>query len=143
MARIGRPVSRVAEYVRGAYAQNAALATTTMRRLNVRVLGIGQEQRAQRLDTLELCFVVGAALVLTVVASHLRSTYLNNYVRLGNAILHGHLWIDWPGRIIDAVEYHGQHYGVDGPFPVVFVFPSILAMVTKANQTPGCYGCGR
>jgi hypothetical protein len=140
MARIGRPVSRVAEYVRGAYAQNAALATTTMRRLNVRVLGIGQEQRAQRLDTLELCFVVGAALVLTVVASHLRSTYLNNYVRLGNAILHGHLWIDWPGRIIDAVEYHGQHYGVDGPFPVVFVFPSILAMVTKANQTPGAAG---
>jgi hypothetical protein len=127
MARNGRLLSRV---------------TAPIRRLISRALGAGEEVRTRRLETLELCLVVGAALGLTLFASHLRSTYLNNYVRLGVAILHGHLWIDWPGRIIDAVEYHGQHYGVDGPFPVLFVLPAVLVAVTRADQTPEAFAVG-
>jgi hypothetical protein len=79
--------------------------------------------------------VIGLALIAIGVASHLRSTSYNNYARLAYSILHGHLWIDWPGRIIDAAEYHGQHYGVDGPFPVIFVLPLALLFGESANQT--------
>lgn len=89
------------------------------------------------LDSLEFegIAVVAAALVLSLLASHLRSTNFNNYVRLADAILHGHLWIDWPGRWLDAVEYNGQHYGIDGPFPVVLLLPVVILFGTDANQT--------
>lgn len=83
----------------------------------------------------DIVVVIGLALIAIAVASHLRSTSYNNYGRLAYSILHGHLWIDWPGRIIDAAEYHGQHYGVDGPFPVVFVLPLALLYGASANQT--------
>lgn len=83
----------------------------------------------------DVVVVIGLALIAIAVASHLRSTSYNNYARLAYSILHGHLWIDWPGRIIDAAEYHGQHYGVDGPFPVVFVLPLALFYGESANQT--------
>src|SRR5579863_8355126 len=75
------------------------------------------------------------SLVAIFVASHFRSTTYNNYVRLGDGILHGHLWIEWPGRIIDAAEYQGHHYGVDGPFPVLFVLPFVFFKGLQANQT--------
>jgi hypothetical protein len=75
------------------------------------------------------------ALVAIAVASHLRSTTYDNYSRLAYSMLHGHLWIDWPGRIIDAVEYHGRHYGVDGPLPALFVLPLAVFYGENANQT--------
>jgi hypothetical protein len=72
---------------------------------------------------------------LIAVASHFRSTTYNNYARLAYSILHGHLWIDWPGRIIDAATYQGHHYSVDAPFPVLFVLPLALFYGEAANQT--------
>jgi hypothetical protein len=83
----------------------------------------------------DVLVVVALALIVIAVASHLRSTSYDNYTRLAYSILHGHLWIDWPGRIIDAAEYNGRHYGVDGPFPVVFVLPLALFYGESANQT--------
>jgi hypothetical protein len=96
---------------------------------------------------LECALIALAALVLCCAASHSanagpwwvpRSTFYNNYVRLADSILHGHLDIDWPGRTIDAAEYHGKHYGVDGPFPVVFVLPLvwIYQLVPHWSWTP-------
>jgi hypothetical protein len=79
--------------------------------------------------------VTALALVAIGFASHLRSTSYNNYSRLAFSILHGHLWINWPGRIIDAAEYHGLHYSVDAPFPVLFVLPLALFYGEAANQT--------
>ena len=75
------------------------------------------------------------AFIAIAVASHFRSTTYNNYSRLAYSILHGHLWIDWPGRIIDAAEYHGRRYSVDAPFPAVFVLPLALFWGEAANQT--------
>jgi hypothetical protein len=75
------------------------------------------------------------ALIAIAVASHLRSTTYDNYARLAYSILHGHLWIDWPGRIIDAAEYNGQHYGVDAPLPALFVLPLALFFGQSANET--------
>ncbi len=79
--------------------------------------------------------VVIVTTVLLLVAAHGRSTYSNNYVLLGDAIRHGHLWIDWPGRIIDAALWRGHRYVIDGPFPVLFVLPLVAIFGPAANQT--------
>ncbi len=73
--------------------------------------------------------------VVILASSHLRSTQQNNYVRVAYAWLHGRMWIDWPGRWMDAVLYNGQHYGVDGPVPAIFMLPWVAIWGNDANQT--------
>jgi hypothetical protein len=73
--------------------------------------------------------------VVILISSHLRSTQQNNYVRVAYAWLHGRMWIDWPGRWMDAVQYNGHYYGVDGPVPALFMLPSVLIWGNDANQT--------
>jgi hypothetical protein len=84
---------------------------------------------------LEGVLVAACALTLCCVAAHGRSTYSNNYVLLADAIEHGHLWIDWPGRIIDAAAWNGRHFVIDGPFPALFLLPLVAVWGTAANQT--------
>jgi len=73
--------------------------------------------------------------VVILISSHLRSTQQNNYVRVAYAWLHGRMWIDWPGRWMDAVQYNGHYYGVDGPVPALFMLPSVAIWGNAANQT--------
>ncbi len=75
------------------------------------------------------------AFLVILVSSHLRSTHQNNYVRVADAWLHGRMWIDWPGRWMDAVQYNGHYYGVDGPVPALFMLPLVAIWGTAANQT--------
>jgi hypothetical protein len=79
--------------------------------------------------------VVVVALAILLFSSHLRSTAFNNYVRFADSLRHGHFWIDYPGRWLDAVEYKGQHYGVDAPFPALICFPFVLIWGAQTNQT--------
>ncbi len=83
----------------------------------------------------ELIVVVALASLVALFSSHFRSTQFNNYVRLADAILHGHLWIDWPGRWLDAALYHGRYYVVDAPFPALVMLPFVLLYGDDANQT--------
>jgi hypothetical protein len=80
---------------------------------------------------------VAAAISFVVIlaSSHVRSTQQNNYVRVAYAWLHGHTWFDWPGRWMDAVEYNGHHYGIDGPVPALFMLPLVAIWGNAANQT--------
>ena len=81
-------------------------------------------------------FIVAAvALVLTLLASHLRSTPYNNYVLFANALLHGRLWIDWPGPYIDAVLWNGHRYIVNDPLPGLLMLPFVAIWGVAANQT--------
>lgn len=73
--------------------------------------------------------------LVILASSHLRSTHQNNYVRVADAWLHGRMWIDWPGRWMDAVQYNGHYYGVDGPVPALFMVPLVAIWGTAANQT--------
>lgn len=73
--------------------------------------------------------------LVILASSHLRSTVQNNYVRVAYAWLHGHMWIDWPGIWMDAIEYHGHNYGVDGPVPAIFMLPLVAIWGNAANQT--------
>ncbi len=76
-----------------------------------------------------------AAFVLTLIFSHLRSTPYDNYTLFAYALLHGRLWIDWPGPYIDAVLWHGHRYIVNDPLPGLFMLPLVALFSTSANQT--------
>jgi peptidoglycan/LPS O-acetylase OafA/YrhL len=83
----------------------------------------------------ELIAVVLLAYIVGLLSSHFRSTDFNNYTRLADAMRHGHMWIDYPGRWLDAIEYQGKHYVVDGPFPALLMFPTVFIYGAQANQT--------
>jgi hypothetical protein len=83
----------------------------------------------------ELIAVVAVAFVVALLSSHFRSTMFNNYVRLADAMRHGHLWIDYPGRWMDAALYNGKYYTVDAPFPALVMLPFVLLFGATANQT--------
>jgi hypothetical protein len=73
--------------------------------------------------------------ILIVISTGLRSTPYNNYSLLADAIVHGRLWIDWPGPAIDALQYHGRYYVIEAPAPALFLVPAALFFGSHANQT--------
>jgi hypothetical protein len=64
--------------------------------------------------------------------------YYDNFVRLAYAFVHGRLWIDWPGPAIEALEYNGQHYVIEGPVPALLCIPFVLLYGLGANQAVVC-----
>ncbi|MGB8267497.1 MAG: hypothetical protein WCE44_14305 [Candidatus Velthaea sp.] len=74
-------------------------------------------------------------LVLCLLFAHGRSTPYNNYTLFAQALLHGHLWIEWPGNYIDAVAFEGHRYIVNDPVPGFFMLPFVAIWGTAANQT--------
>jgi hypothetical protein len=80
--------------------------------------------------------VVGAcAFIITMLFAHGRSTPYNNYVLFADALLHGHLWIQWPGEYIDAVLFEGHRYIVNDPVPGLLLLPLVAIYHEAANQT--------
>ncbi|MBV8066433.1 MAG: hypothetical protein JO113_00545 [Candidatus Eremiobacteraeota bacterium] len=75
------------------------------------------------------------AFAVTVLLSHLRSTPYNNFVLLAQAFLHGRAWIDWPGPYIDALQYGGRYYVIEGPLPAILLLPFVAVFGGQANQT--------
>ncbi len=81
-------------------------------------------------------FVVAiVVLIATWIFTHGRSTPYNNYVLFADALLHGHLWINWPGSYIDAVLWNSHRYIVNDPLPGVLLMPFVAIFGTAANQT--------
>jgi hypothetical protein len=77
-----------------------------------------------------------AGFVITLAASHFRSTPYDNYVLFADALAHGRLWIEWPGPYIDAVlGPDGHRYIVNDPLPALFMLPAVLLAGKAANQT--------
>lgn len=74
------------------------------------------------------------AFVAIALVAHGRSTPYNNFVLLAQAFLHGRTWIDWPGPYIDALQYNGQHYIIEGPAPALLLLP-FVAIFGAVNQT--------
>ena len=75
------------------------------------------------------------AFVIALVAAHGRSTPYNNYTLFASALLHGRLWIDWPGAYIDAVAWNGHRYIVNDPLPGLLMIPLVAIFGLAANQT--------
>ena len=81
-------------------------------------------------------FVAGlVAFVVCAILGHLHPTLYNNYVLLADAMRHGHLWIDWPGPYIDAVEFEGRRYSIEAPMPALLMLPAVMLWGTAVNQT--------
>ncbi len=76
-----------------------------------------------------------AGFVISAAFAHGRSTPYNNYVLFADALLHGRIWIDWPGSYIDAVLFDGRRYIVNDPLPGVLLLPFVAVWHTAANQT--------
>jgi hypothetical protein len=72
---------------------------------------------------------------ITLAFAHGRSTPYNNYVLFANALLHGRIWIDWPGPYIDAVLFEGHRYIVNDPLPGILLLPLVAVWHLSANQT--------
>lgn len=75
------------------------------------------------------------AFAVTALISHLRPTPYNNFVLLAQALLHGRTWIDWPGPYIDALQYAGRYYVIEGPLPAILMLPLVAVFGVHANQT--------
>jgi hypothetical protein len=73
--------------------------------------------------------------VLLALVSQLKETPYNNYVLLADALLHHHVWIDWPGDYIDALNFGGLHYVIEAPMPALLLLPWVALSGTSANQT--------
>jgi hypothetical protein len=69
------------------------------------------------------------------VVSHLRAGIFNNYAILAEAFLHGHIAIDHPKPWIDAVNYAGKYYIIEGPLPALLMMPFVALYGASANQT--------
>jgi hypothetical protein len=86
--------------------------------------------------TLVRAWVVGfVGFAITAAFAHGRSTPYNNYVLFADALLHGRIWIDWPGSYIDAVLFEGHRYIVNDPVPGVLLVPLVAIWHLSANQT--------
>jgi hypothetical protein len=75
-----------------------------------------------------------AAFLALAVAGGLTTTPYDNYVRLANALVHGHVWIDWPGPCSDALAYRGRHYVIEAPFPAILMLPAAMLWGADVNQ---------
>jgi hypothetical protein len=75
------------------------------------------------------------AFALTALISHFRPTPYNNFVLLAQALLQGHVWIDWPGSYIDALQYGGHYYVIEAPLPAILLLPLVAIFGAQANQT--------
>ncbi len=76
-----------------------------------------------------------AGFLITLAFAHGRSTPYDNYVLFADALLHGRIWIDWPGAYIDAVLFEGHRYIVNDPVPGLLLLPLVAVAHTAANQT--------
>jgi hypothetical protein len=81
------------------------------------------------------CVAGLAGFAIAFAFSHGRSTPYNNYVLFADALLHGRLWIDWPGPSIDAVLFEGHRYIVNDPLPGLLMLPLVAIWHLWANQT--------
>jgi hypothetical protein len=86
-------------------------------------------------DTLRAWVVGLVGFAITAAFAHGRSTPYNNYVRFADALLHGRIWIDWPGPYIDAVLFDGHRYIVNDPIPGLLLLPFVAVWHLAANQT--------
>lgn len=76
-----------------------------------------------------------AAVAVTLVASHFRSTPYDNDVYLAQAFLQGHAWIVAPPVTIDALPYAGKYFVIEGPAPAVLLMPFVAIFGLQANET--------
>lgn len=59
---------------------------------------------------------------------------VNQYIRLADAWLHGHVDIQNPPHAVEAAEYKGHYYVYHPPAPAVFLLPGVALFGLDFNQ---------
>ncbi len=86
--------------------------------------------------TVRRAWIVGiVGFGITALFAHGRSTPYNNYVLFADALLHGRIWIAWPGDYIDAVLFENHRYIVNDPVPGLLLVPFAAIWHLGTNQT--------
>ncbi len=80
--------------------------------------------------------IVGFAVFAYAAAfGRFRRTAFENYTYLGDAFVHGHLWIVPPGPFMSAVPWNGHFYVIEPVFPGLLMMPFTLFLGLAANET--------
>ena len=79
-------------------------------------------------------FIFIISLIIYLISTGFRDTLYNNHVLLANAWLHGHLWIEGPVSGIDALQFEGHWYIIEGPLPAVLLLPIVAIFGPHTNQ---------
>jgi len=80
-------------------------------------------------------FIIFAiSLIVYLISTGFKDTTYNNHVLLADAWLHGHIWLDGPAGGIDALQYEGHWYIIEGPLPAVLLLPLVAIFGLHANQ---------
>ncbi len=62
-------------------------------------------------------------------------THFDEHVRLANALLHGHAWIETPPSYMERATYAGHSYIVHPPLPGLMLVPLVAIFGLSLNQT--------
>jgi hypothetical protein len=62
-------------------------------------------------------------------------THFDEHVRLAEALLHGHTWIEPPPSYMERANYAGHAYIVHPPLPALVLIPPVAIFGPSLNQT--------
>jgi hypothetical protein len=62
-------------------------------------------------------------------------THFDEHVRLADALLHGHAWIEPPPSYMERANYAGHSYIVHPPLPALMMVPLVAIFGPSLNQT--------
>jgi hypothetical protein len=62
-------------------------------------------------------------------------THFDEHVRLADALLHGHTWIEPPPSYMERANYAGHAYIVHPPLPALILIPLVAILGPSLNQT--------
>lgn len=62
-------------------------------------------------------------------------THFDEHVRLADALLHGHAWIEPPPSYMERANYAGHSYIVHPPLPALILVPLVAIFGPSLNQT--------
>ncbi len=63
------------------------------------------------------------------------ATPYNNFVRLGDAFLHGHIYLPEDLPYMELIHRNGHHYVIPPPWPAIVILPGVILFGLAMNQT--------
>ncbi len=102
-----------------------------LRRFSKAFAGAWQGRDRERLGIYLVFFIFLAFYAVTAG----EKTHFNEHVRLADALLHGHAWIDPPPSYMERANYAGRAYIVHPPLPAFLLVPLVAIFGPSLNQT--------
>src|SRR5579859_6343670 len=91
-------------------------------------------RRLARRRSVGFVLVFGLFLVFYALTSA-EKTHFDEHVRLAEALLHGHTWIEPPPSYMERANYAGHDYIVHPPLAALVLVPLVAIFGPSLNQT--------